>query len=97
MRELSLQEVTHISGADASSTDAFVQDSIKWLTGVLSGYGTFQSLSTAPATGELAYSLPLLGLDIGKWGVAGFGGLAAAAAGYVIGKLLTDHVVKPYA
>lgn len=96
MRELSLQEVTHIAGADASGTDAFVQDSIKWLTGALSGYGTFQTLSAAP-TGELAYSLPLLGLDIGKWGVAGCGGAAAAAAGYLIGKLLTDYVVKPYA
>ncbi|HRE30517.1 MAG TPA: hypothetical protein PLD88_00950 [Candidatus Berkiella sp.] len=91
MRELSLQEVTHISGAaDASAVDTFVQDGIKWVTSAL---GAFQGY----ATSSTAYPYVLASVDIGKYGLGGLGGAAGAVAGYVIGKLLSDYVVKPYA
>jgi hypothetical protein len=93
MRELSSQEVNVISagvGANASTVDSMVQDGIKWITGAL---GAFQGYTS----GSAVYPYVLGGVDIGKFGLGGVGGIVGAAAGYFLGKLLSDNVVKPYA
>lgn len=94
MRELSSQEVNFISAAagaaTASSVDTMVQDGIKWITGAL---GALQGYTS----GSAAYPYMLGGVDIGKFGIGGIGGIVGAAAGYFLGKLLSDNVVKPYA
>lgn len=93
MRELSSQEINFISGGVAAaptSVDGVAQDAIKWITGAL---GALQGYA---ATNSL-YSYPLFGVDIAKAGLGGVGGLVGAAAGYFLGKLLSDNVVKPYA
>ncbi len=92
MRELSSQEVNVISAgaADASSVDSIVQDGIKWLTGAL---GAFQGYTVSSNLSAFTLS----GVEVGKYGLGGIGGIVGAAAGYFLGKLLSDNVVKPYA
>lgn len=94
MRELSSQEINFISGGVAgaapTSVDGMAQDAIKWVTGVmgaLQGYAATNGLQT----------FTLFGVDVAKYGIGGVGGLVGAAAGYFLGKLLSDNVVKPYA
>jgi hypothetical protein len=89
MRQLSLQEVNHISGGVAAATGESYQDGIKWVTstlGAIQGY-----LSASPL-----FSYTAAGVNIGKFGVGGLGGAVGAVACYFLGKLLTDNVVKPY-
>lgn len=93
MRELSSQEINFISAAaaaPASSVDGMAQDAIKWITGALGALQGYAGSSTL-------YPYVLGGVDIGKYGLGGVGGLVGAAAGYFLGKLLSDNVVKPYA
>lgn len=89
MRQLSLQEVNHISGGAAAATGESYSDGIKWVTstlGAIQGY-----LSASPLS---AYAVG--SLQVGKFGLGGLGGAVGAVACYFLGKLLTDNVVKPY-
>ncbi|MGE3320598.1 MAG: hypothetical protein AB7I18_15035 [Candidatus Berkiella sp.] len=93
MRQLSSQEINFISGgvagAASTSVDGVAQDAIKWVTGALGGFfGT---------SANTLYSYPLFGVDVAKYGLGGVGCIVGAAAGYFLGKLLSDNVVKPYA
>lgn len=83
MRQLSLQEVEVVSGADKPVVDFTINDLLKWGAAYLGGTNGFAAGASAIAAHPLV--IPGLGLDAAKWGVGGLGGALGGALGYAAG------------
>ena len=90
MRQLSLQEVSVVSGAegtDIALKDLTINDVLKWASAYLAGTTAWTHGSGLAASHAL--NIPYVGVNA-TMGLAGVGSGAAAIAGYALGHFLGD-------
>ncbi len=92
MRQLSLQEVEVVSGADQGANTTLVEftvgDALKWGAAYFGATAAFNSAASCTWVGSHPLAIPHVGLSVTKWAVGGVSGLLGGVGGYVAGHYL---------